>query len=66
LPEPTECDKSVACHSIFTGPTEGGRRMLGAHMEVLAVLGVLGLTALLEVLGVFTALGDRFERSKPS
>ena len=66
MPGPGECDKCVACHSIFTGPTEGGRRMLGAHMEVLTVLGVLGLTALLEVLGVFAALGGRVERSNPS
>lgn len=40
--------------------------MLGPHMEVLAVLGVLGFTALLEVLGVFAALSGRFERSEPS
>lgn len=35
-------------------------------MEVLALVGGLGVIALLEVMGVFVAIASRIERSEPS
>jgi hypothetical protein len=40
--------------------------MLSGHMEVLALVGGLGVIAMLEVMGVFVAIASRTDRSDHS